>query len=92
MDINQIQNAINLLRKFDPGVSPIKVLQQVASLALSNQIYPFDLLVAIREYPNIEDEDDEAEIQARVNITINQLQDALNKFQAALKKTSLPGR
>lgn len=85
MDIDQIQNAINLLRRFDPGVSPIRDLQRAASIALSNQIYPFDLLVAIREYPDIEDDEDEAEIQARIDTTIDQFQDALNKV-------TLPGR
>jgi len=89
MDIDQIQNAINLLRRFDPGVSPIRDLQLAASLALSNQIYPFDLLVAMREYPNIEDDEDEdeneAEIQDRIDITIDQLQNAL-------KKVTLPRR
>jgi len=80
MDIDQIQTAINLLRRFDPGVSPVDQLRQAATLALSNQIYPLDLLVAIREYPDMEDEEDEAEIQARIDMTVDQLQDALNKI------------
>ena len=74
MPIPDLDNAINILKSFNVGVTPITMLQQAASIVMSNDIRPVDIMKAIQILNAFEDEEDEDDAQEYIDKAIQDLE------------------
>ena len=74
MPIPELDDAINILKNFDVQVSPITLLQQAASIVMSNDIRPLDIVKAIQILNVSEDEEDEDDAQEYIDKAVQDLE------------------
>jgi len=74
MPIPELDDAINILKNFDVQVSPITLLQQAASIVMSNDIRPLDIVRAIQILNVSEDEEDEDDAQEYIDKAVQDLE------------------